>query len=375
MILKNIGHVIVAQIFLVLIGCGGVASLPVVEAKSTHYYSSTPCWLNQPFSEKSRGVIAVTSQYGSGDLLALSRYQALKGLADLFDLELGEELDLSSSTFPLGKNTLRLAPSWSDSGQHYSYAYLADEKADKWVLNSCPVSQCIPERCLPDWLCFDSKDNLSTVTVSQLSANLREQYKFLFENALDQYQSLHGVQIHAERTQLHRHASTAMQLSSSVREIEHTQMEFSAADKNYPLVLTHSCRFETTIYGRFELLGYAQQDNRYSANIDYPADWHLSSITPDGYVVGRFSGFLSRNLISLKIQQAIGYGLLDLMRSKYTHISTDRFVVERDTDGYYSMEFVHETTKGNVRAQVKSVRFTGTAQDPQVHVLLRALPD
>ncbi|MBE0471740.1 MAG: hypothetical protein IBX55_19795 [Methyloprofundus sp.] len=344
------------------------------KGESTHNYNSVPCWLNQPFSEKSRGVVAVTSQYGSGDLLALSRYQALKGLAELFDLELGEDLDLSSSTFPLGKKNLRLAPSWSDNGQHYSYAYLADTKADKWVLNSCSVSQCLPERCSPDWLCYDSEDNLSTVTVSQLSANLREQYRFLFENALDQYQSLHGVQIYAERTQLLRHASSGMRLESSVREIEHAQLEFAAVATHYPLVLTltHTCRFETTIYGRFELLGYVQQG---SLNTDYPADWHLGSIYPEGYIVGHFSGFLSRNLISLKIQQAIRYGLLDLMRSKHTYISSDQVVIERNAEGYYSIEFVHETTKGKIRAQVQSIRFTGTAHDPQVYVLLKALPD
>ncbi len=368
--MDRLGLLLLSALFLA--GCKPAMTPSADEASvATHRYSATPCWLNQPYSARARGVVAITSQYGGGgDLLALSRRQALETLADLFDLQLQDELDVSGSTFVASGQTLRLAPSWTQDGQHYSYAYFADPQADAWVRQSCQPAQCAPERCSPSWLCNESQEHLSTVTVSQLSANLREQYRFLFENALAQYQALHGVQVQAERTQLHRQSASALRIETSLREMERTQLEFASVSLSHPLVLTHSCRIENTIYGRFELLGYAPQITAFN----YPADWHLNPVYQEGWVIGQFSGLLSRNLISLKIQEAVNHGLLALARTQHTHISSDQFQVERNAAGHYMMQFVHETTRGEVRAQVRSVRFTGSAQDPQVFVLMEALP-
>lgn len=352
-------------ILLLLTGCAAAPSS--TSGNTAPYYNTPPCWLHQPYSDQAQGVIAITSQYGGGDLLALSRLQALQALAELFDLQLPDDVDLQAEHFMLSGQWVKLAPSWSQDGQHYSYAYFSTPQADRWVLRSCIPTSCAPQACSPSWLCQDSSRHLSIVTVSQLAAHQREQYRLLFANALMQYQALHGVTIHAERTQLHHRSLSGIRVASTLREIETTRFDFAQLQFEWPLVLTHSCLIDTTLYGRFELLGQLAEG---TPKRTYPANWHQSQRLDEGLAIGYFSGFLSRNLISLKIEEAINHALLALARNQQTHIEFDELQIQRGSDGFYSVSFVHETTHGHLKARVRSLRFVGNAQHPEIFVLI-----
>lgn len=343
---------------------------------TNHQYSQTPCWLHTPYGEKAQGVIAITAEFGSGDTKALSRRQAVESLAEVLNLRANnnnlDDLDFSQSHLQLGGRTLALAPTWTHNNQHISYAYLAKPEAERWVLNSCPQPTCQPDRCSPKWLCNENAGQyLSAVTVSQLSATQREQYRFLFANALDQLRTTHGVQVEASRAQLHTHTGSAMKISNYLRERQQSSFEFSEMGDNLPLVLTDSCRYDTTLYGRLMLKGVANPANELAP---IEQDWHLKMASPgEGMAVGHFSGMLSRNLISLRIEHALRNALLELARTQNVQITSDQLQVDALDGGHYSMQFVTEDTQMNMRVRVRGVRFTGSSDDPEVFVLVEGL--
>ena len=341
---------------------------------ANYQYSQSPCWLHTPYSEQAQGVIAITAEFGSGDTKELSRRQAIASLAEVFDLPTQglDELDVYQSRLTLGGRSIGLAPTWTHQGQHISYAYLANPQSDRWVFSSCQQPRCQPDRCSPAWLCEEnSGEHLAAVTVSQLSATQREQYRFLFENALAQLRTTHGVQVEASRAQLHTRSGSALNLSSYLRERQQSSFEFSEMSDNVPLVLTDSCRYDTTIYGRLMIKGVPNPD---AGLAPISNDWHQNHASPgEGMAVGHFSGMLSRNLISLRIEYALRNALLELARSQNVQISSDQINIDNMDGGHYSMQFVTEDTQMNMRVRVRGVRFTGSSADPEVYVLVEGM--
>ncbi|MDR9469137.1 hypothetical protein [Marinospirillum sp.] len=355
-----------------LTGCKSEQVIP--SGSDSHSYSQAPCWLHNPYNEKAQGVIAITAEFGSGDTKALSRRQAVASLAEVFDFSTQglDELDVNQSRLTLGGRNLGIAPTWTHQNQHISYAYLANPESNKWVLNSCKQPSCQPESCSPAWLCEEnSGEYLSAVTVSQLSATQREQYRYLFENALAQLRTTHGVQVETSRAQLHTRSGSALNLSSYLRERQQSSFEFSDMSENVPLVLTDSCRYDTTIYGRLMIKGVPNPD---AGLAPVKNNWHQQLGSPgEGMAVGHFSGMLSRNLISLRIEYALRNALLQLARTQNVQITSDQINIDNMEGGHYSMQFVTEDAQMNMRVRVRGVRFTGSSADPEVYVLVEEM--
>ncbi|SFC38834.1 hypothetical protein SAMN05660443_2470 [Marinospirillum celere] len=368
-------HLQLTTFVLVLILIAGCSSTPTASTDpGNHQYTQTPCWLHTPYSSQAQGVIAITAEFGSGDTKALSREMAVASLAEVYNLSTQglDEQDIYQNTISLSGHSIGLAPTWTHAGQHISYAYLANTQADHWVLNSCAQPRCQPERCSPSWLCEENTNHyLSAVTVSQLAATQREQYRFLFENALAQLRTTHGVKVEASRAQLHTRSGSALNLSSYLREREHSSFQFSEMSGSVPLVLTDSCRYDTTLYGRLMLKGVT---NPHADLLPINQDWHLDLSSPgEGMAVGHFSGMLSHNLISLRIEYALRNALLELARSHQVQITSDQLHINNLDGGYYSMELVTEDTQMQMRVRVRSVRFLGTSDDPDVYVLVEGM--
>ncbi|WP_114417282.1 hypothetical protein [Marinospirillum perlucidum] len=338
------------------------------------HYALEPCWLSTPYGENAQGVFAITSEFGSSDTLVLSRRQAVTSLAEALNLPTNnlDQLDFSQSRVTLGGRNLGLAPTWTHQGRHYSYAYLANPQADRWVKSGCSPASCEPQNCSPAWLCEDNQgEYLAAVTVSQLAANASEQYRYLFENALKQLKTTHGVRLASERTQLTTRSGSATNLQVYLRERQNTQIEFAETNDQQALVLTNACRLEDTLYGRVELLGVTNPDLGLEP---VNSRWHENLASPgEKLAIGHFSGILSHNLISLRIEYALRNALLQLARSQAVAIRSDQVQLDQLDGGHYSMQLVTEEMTLTRQVRVRGVRFMGRAADPEVFVLVEAL--